>query len=212
MKLKRWLLRKRYEPSSHQMKNISLILSLLLIVFGCDQGQKMVAPVMDDVHVSVKEPTTPPATVEEVIQEMTFDNVSSLQVGKKYRMRPTGISDAPTDDGGRTISIYFGSLTEYPPVKLLPHLPTDTPKVAAHFQMDPAHYAATLDGEPVIGWTEGDPIVYDEIVIEIKGTDIPVEMTSSGGRGNEPFTYDFLTYFAVVIENLTNPDRKIEYE
>ena len=51
----------------------------------------MVAPMMDDVHAPAKEPTTPTAPVEEVIQAVTFDNVSSLQVGKKYRISPSDV-------------------------------------------------------------------------------------------------------------------------
>ena len=73
------------------MKKFCLILCLLLVAFGCDEGQKMVAPIMDDVHAPAKEPTTPTAPVEEVIQAVTFDNVSSLQVGKKYRISPSDV-------------------------------------------------------------------------------------------------------------------------
>lgn len=197
------------------MKKFCLILSLLLVALGCDQGKKMVAPVMDDVHVPVKETTTPTVPVEDVIEEITFDNVSSLQF-KRYRMRPTEFA-AGIGAEGRIEELVFGSVSPIlydGVVKLNSGLAADTPKVAAYFQLTSAPYAETTDGLPVIDWTLKDDGMYvsDEIVIEIQAVGIQSERTSTGGRGGEPFTYVFMQYDAIAIENLTNPDRKFEYE
>ena len=97
----------------------------------------------------------------------------------------------------------------------------DTPKVSAIFTLNPMPYMNTLDGQPVIGpvfsngkfvLAEDGSVVNDEIIIEIKRKIEQFEGNSPGGRRSDPFTYHIVTYEAVTIENLTNPDRKFEYE
>ena len=69
-----------------------------------------------------------------------------------------------------------------------------------------APYARTLDGKPVIVKVP----VWDEIVIEI-GVKNTHTIQKGGPRGNR-FEFTLVEYAAILIENLTHPDRKFEYE
>ena len=72
-------------------------------------------------------------------------------------------------------------------------------------------YAKTLDGKPVI---VKDP-VWDEIVIEIISfgglSGAGGSKQKGGPRGNR-FDFTLVEYDAILIENLTHPDRKFEAE
>ena len=74
-----------------------------------------------------------------------------------------------------------------------------------------APFAKTLDGKRVI---ERDP-VWDEIVIEIVsigGPERPEGFQEIGGPRGNRFEFTLVEYDAILIENLTHPDRKFEYE
>ena len=80
------------------MKKFCLILIALIVFAGCDQGQKMVAPVMTGNALTpeipqtgvVEIPTDPVA--EDAIEAVTFENVLDLEAGKTYKLRPLKLS------------------------------------------------------------------------------------------------------------------------
>lgn len=176
----------------------------------------------------VNTPTDPVA--EEVIEAVAFENVLDLEAGKKYKLRPLKFSvQASWDEVELRISHFsFGSLehlrfvpAKSDPVALRKCFSVDTPKVSAIFTLNPMPYKDTLDGQPMIGLVlsggkfvlaEDGSVVNDEIVIEIKRKIEQFEGDSPRGRRSDPFTYHIVNYEAVAIENLTNPDRKFEYE
>ena len=181
----------------------------------------MVAPVMigdtptlEIPHTGVVEtpPTEPVA--EEVIEAITFENVLNLQAGKTYKLKPSSLLELGHGLDAVVTNLSFSSLSEFEPIRLRADLPADTPKVIAWFALNPAPYEQTKTMQPVFGVYGWESFVeeVDEIVIEIKGRTELIEKTSPGGRGRDPFTYHIVNYEAVAIENLTNPDRKFEYE
>lgn len=211
------------------MKRLTYIFLLLIIVcVGCDQGQKMVAPVMtgdvptpQPTHLGEVETPTDPV-VEEVVEAVTFDNVLDLQAGKKYKLIPINAWVNAEGIEQRIEALHFGSIYDNHwidgiPVnpRLIERVSADAPKVWASFTLNPMPYFYTLDEEWVISAVfdrDVDVPAYDEIVIEIKGRTELVEKTSPDRRGREVFTYHIVKYEAVAIENLTHPDRKFEYE
>lgn len=188
---------------------------LLLISFGCDDTQKPMTDVLLDQITTTTEPET--ETVE-VIETITFDNVLALETGKQYKVTPVAIDFSMASEQGNdqlANSFYFGSMGLMEGSGLLPGLPEDTPVVFSHFDLNPAPYAYSVDNEPVFGiedWEVAEFGKADEILIEIKRVIERGERTSPGGRGRDPVTYFFANYSAVAVENLTNPDRKFEYE
>lgn len=167
------------------MKKFCLILSLLLAAFGCDEGEKIVAPMLE-------------TATEEVIPEITFDNVLDLEVGKTYRMRPTSYiqSLAGVWHAHKISELFFSNFRD--------RLTADPPAVEARFILNPAPYMQKSERELVINYVASgtDSRVYDEIIIEI---------TQKKEHG-EKRGFRYVIYEAVAIENLTNPDRKFEYE
>ena len=177
------------------MKKFSLILIALIVFVGCDQGQKMVAPVMTG---------DPPPSVQDFPNEktiptrVTFGNVLDLQVGEMYKMRPTsyiqrlsGVRDA------HTISeLFFSNVRD--------RLTAAPPAIEARFILTPAPYMQKSERELVIKSVASgtDSRVYDEILIEI---------TQKKEHG-EKRGFRYVIYEAVAIENLTNPDLKFKYE
>ena len=124
-------------------------------------------------------------------------------------------------------ALYFGSVTWSG--HLNEDFPTDAPKIAVAFYLEPKPYSRTRDDLPVIDavfyldgvidpdmefggvWSEGHTFIHDEIIIEI--TDQPYkEQLQGGSRATGKYTYTASYYTVVAIENLTHPDRKFEYE
>ena len=151
---------------------------------------------------------------EEIRPELTFGNVLDLQVGEMYRLIPVEIWETGDGIDAVVTNIIWGSITIVDPVRLRKGISADIPKIVAEFNLTPRIYSQTIDGEDVIAcWGSNENFVRcDEIVIEIIKKKGHIEEISSGGRLGDPFTYQIFTYEAVAIENLTNPDKKFEYE
>ena len=198
---------------------IPVILCVLVILAGCDSAKQMMETTLTPEPTTdlTPEPTTEqppvepsmPETDEETMYpEITFENVLDLEPGQRYRLRPIDSVEGSGDEG-LIRSIGWGSIDK--DRNLREGFTEDDPKIRAWFSMGNtgrSPYAETLDGKPVI---VKDP-VWDEIVIEI------VENTWGGGvqetagpRGNR-FEFTLVEYSAILIENLTHPDRKFEYE
>ena len=212
---------------------IPFFLCVIVMLAGCDQGQKMMKPVLTP---ETEEPKViePPPPAEEVIPEITLYNLLELVPGKKYRFSP--LTTAGTSGGvdfRKTEVFTFGNVASHiqktpfredlppmlvsdSPAELVKGFSPDAPKVSAHFILKPAPYAYTPEGEPVIKQyfpdSEEDLNRNDEIVIEIKQKIKQSEHTAPGGRGRDPYIFNLVIYEAVAIENLTHPDRIFEYE
>ena len=194
------------------MKKLTYIFVLLIIVFvGCDQGKKMVAPVMPvdtSTPIQTVPVETPIAPVEVVIEAVTFENVLDLAPGVQYRLRPIDAHEGKGDEG-LLYSISWGSIDENR--SLREGFTEDDPKIRAWFSMVNAGkvpYAKTLDGKPVIAKNP----VWDEIVIEIVENQWGGGIQETGGPRGDRFEFTLVEYSAILIENLTHPDRKFEYE
>ena len=187
---------------------IPVILCVIVILTGCDQGQKLMKPVLTPEPTTVEQPMSEAEAQGTVYPEITFENVLELMPGEKYRMRPTESREG-TGDEGVIYNVSWGSIRGNPK-ELLEGFTEEDPKVYAWFSMVNANrvpYAKTLDGKPVI---VKDP-VWDEIVIEIVENTTFEGVQQAGTRGNK-FEYRLVEYAAILIENLTHPDRKFEYE
>ena len=193
---------------------IPVILCVIVILTGCDQGQKMMKPALTPEPTIEPPPVEPPIPETEVgatvYPEVTFENVLDLIPGERYRMRPIDSHEGSGDEG-LIYSIGWGSVGGNPK-ELLEGFTEDDPKVYAWFSMGNdggrAPYAKTLDGKPVIA---KDP-VWDEIVIEIVVNQWGGGVQQTGGPRGNKFDFTLVEYSAILIENLTHPDRKFEYE
>lgn len=190
---------------------IPVILCVLVILAGCDEGKQMMETTL------TPEPTTEQPPVESsmpetddqtMYPEITLENVLALEPGQRYRLRPVD-SDEGSGDEGKIWSISWRTMdVDGNPLE---GFTEDDPKIHAWFSMANAQrvpYAKTLDGKPVI---VKDP-VWDEIVIEIVENMWGGGVQQTGGPRGNRFEFTLVEYSAILIENLTHPDRKFEYE
>lgn len=187
-----------------------VLLCMIIILAGCDDGKQMMKPVL------TPEPTTQPPTVTHpmpeteatVYPEITFENVLNLAPGEKYRLRPIDSHEGSGDEG-IIYSIGWGSIGE--DRRLHEGFTEADPKIRAWFSMantGKAPYAKTLDGKPVI---VKEPL-WDEIVIQIVENQWGGGVQETGGPRGNRFEFTLVEYAAILIENLTHPDRTFEYE
>ena len=147
-------------------------------------------------------------------EEITFANALELQIGETYRMRPSSYDTRDDRFGDKNIrAIYWGTVDNHG--RLQNGVSPDDPKMRSKFFLKKEPYSQTLDEKNVIDWVEqtDGTRIYDEILIKI--TDqlvLPRTGEKLGGSRGNRFTYKFANYGAVLIENLTHPDRKFEYE
>ena len=192
------------------MKRAFILLSLFVLV-ACEQGKQImsvVTPEQPDDTAELVDDTT------ETLPLITFENVFELKTGQRYRIIPTEVNGGNEPELETKIwDISFGSIGGYPPVLLEGYTDND-PKFKAWFSMSNAinylnedakvlPYALTTDGKKVI--EEGD-----EIVIEIVSQEFAA-VEQEGGTRNNKFVFTLVEYSAILIENLTNPDRTFEY-
>ena len=188
---------------------IPVILCVLVILAGCDQAKQMMETPLTPEPTTEQSPLEPsiPETAEQTMYpEITFENVLDLAPGQRYRLRPIDSHEGSGNEG-LIYSIGWGSIDK--DHNLREGFTAEDPKIRAWFSManaGKAPYARTLDGKPVI---VKDP-VWDEIVIEI-GVKNTHAIQKGGPRGNR-FEFTLVEYAAILIENLTHPDRKFEYE
>ena len=149
---------------------------------------------------SESNPTRPRTVVvkSEPAIELTFKNALKLEVSKKYRLRPrdTGAEYSEKIDGvswGNVLNAELITRADFP---------EDAPKINVFFYFQRHPYRETVDGEPVIGYS-------DEIVVRVKGK-IHIEKFTGGKRG-EKFRYTHINCEAIAVENLSNPERRFLY-
>ena len=149
-------------------------------------------------------PTEEPAPVVETQPlEITFENAFDLAPGV-YRFRPNGYNSGTDDLGdGIITSLPWGSVLFGEEIE---GLPPDVPKLSVYIELDPQPYEKMRNGKLAI---EFEP-VNDELLVEI-GEKLREGTEQGGERGNK-FTYTYIVYQGVVLENLTHPDRAFEYE
>ena len=200
---------------------IPVILCVIVILTGCDQGiPKMMKPVLTPEPTTVEQPMSEAETPDEpeiqepVYSEITHANALELQIGETYRMRPASYDAWDNGFGDKTIrTIYFGTVDNRG--QLQKGVSPDNPKMVSAFFLQKEPYSQTLEGKPVIDFIEQDDgtRIYDEILIQVTDRNtLPQTGEKLGGSRGNRFTYKFANYGAVLIENLTHPDRKFEYE
>ena len=193
---------------------IPVILCVIVILAGCDQAEQMMETTLSPETTTEQLPAEPSMSETDeqtMYPEITFENVLDLAPGRQYKLRPMDSSEGSGDEG-LIYSIGWGSIDENQ--NLREGFTEDDPKIRVWFSMantGRAPYAKTLDGKPVIA---KDP-VWDEIVIEIisfGGLSGPGGSKQKGGPRGNRFEFTLVEYDAILIENLTHPDRKFEYE
>ena len=176
------------------MRRLTYIFFLLMIVFvACNQTKNRVGPVLTGA-------ASTPETKEDVIPEVTFDNVLDLEVGKRYKMRPTShVESLGVSWLDHKLSVlFFSNVSE--------GLGADIRAIDARFTLNPAPYLLKSKLERVLNFARStDSRVYDEIIIKI------TQKKEIGEKERGVLIFDYVNYEAVAIENLTNPDRTFEY-
>ena len=196
------------------MKSLMALMLLVVFIAGCNQGQKMMKPVL-----TPEQPMPETKAQETVYPEVTHANALDLKLGETYRMRPLSYDEWDQGIGDSVITrIYWGTVD--PSGLLHKGVSPDDPKTRVEFDLrDKRPYSQTLEGKPVIDSIEQDDGTrrHDEILIRVESERIQVigvvhQTQRTGGPRGDRFTYEAATYWAVPIENLTHPDRKFEYE
>ena len=143
-------------------------------------------------------PDEEPTPVASQPLEITFENAFDLPPGI-YRFRSNGYNS-----GDEVItSLHWGSVLFGEEID---GSPPDAPKLSVYIELNPQPYVKMLNGKLAI---EYEP-VNDELLVEI-GEKLREGTEQGGERGNR-FTYTYIVYAGVALENLTNPDRAFEYE
>ena len=208
------------------------ILSLPRIVerFGGPMGNEVSYKDVSYIAVAIENVTRPdrkfvseemPTDLERVvpervdIPELTFENALNLVSGQRYRFRPTSTFKVGNLAHGlqnfRLGHVTWGNVDESGVPYIRAEFPADAPRIAVSIYMETRPYFYSLDGDPVVEVLYiGRKPVADEIVVEITGVGEVLERVG-GERGNQQL-YTTALYTGIAIENLTNPDRKFEYE
>ena len=143
-------------------------------------------------------PAEEPTPVASQPLEITFENAFDLPPGI-YRFRSNGYNS-----GDEVItSLHWGSVLFGEEIE---GSPPDAPKLSVYIELNPQPYVKMLNGKLAIEYKP----VNDELLVEI-GEKLREGTEQGGERGNR-FTYTYIVYQGVALENLTNPDRAFEYE
>ena len=187
------------------------------LVNRCDVNRDGVINIQDIVLVSnhMGEKSDYSELIEEVIPEVTFDNVLTLLPGEKYKLRFSDYKITFDEFGEPLVThIYWGSVNGG---ELVKGFTIDDPKIGVAFFIYPHIYYKTLDGERVFECEDitDEKLLCDEVIIIVERTSQGVERTSqdTGSSRDNRFTYTDILYHTTVIGNLTHPDRTFrEYE
>lgn len=183
------------------------------LVNRCDVNRDGVINIQDLILVSnhMGEKSDYPELTEEVIHEVTFDNVLTLLPGEKYKLRFSDYQVAVDESGEpRVTHIYWGSVNGIG--QLAKGFTIDDPKIRVSFFIYPHIYYKTLNGERVFECEEmtDGKLLCDEIIIIVEKRGYGSKDT--GGPRDNRFTYTEIGYHTTMIGNLTHPDRKFKYE
>ena len=97
------------------MKKLLILIMLCILVLGCDDMQKPMMDIVDDVvsvPVLTEQPAAEPASIEEVpplIPSITIDNALDLAPGL-YRLRPRGIARDSIERDRVIQGLYWGTV------------------------------------------------------------------------------------------------------
>ena len=176
------------------MKVVMALMLLVVFIAGCDHGRRMKVE-------------TDTMTEQTMYPEITFENVLDLAPGR-YRLTPNqGYAEGSEGVDVIIYDLSHGNVDAWgSPFPFGADIAADVPKIYALFELTKHPYALTPDGDRVIAF---EPEM-DEIVIEIV-SQMWVGKETGGSRGNR-FEYDVVAYNAILIENLTHPERTFEYE
>ena len=147
--------------------------------------------------------TIEPTVVKPEIPEITFENAEDLQPGT-YRIIPTTHWETFEAGADFIVSLEWGSVDSSGfPIK---GYPADAPKISISIGLSPYPFSEQLDGKRTI---EYEPEV-DEILVEIVKK--LSQREDKGGPRDNRYTVTYVVYEGKLLENLTRPDRKIEYD
>ena len=169
-----------------------------------------------------EEPAVPTVPIDEVkrsapkqLPEITFKNALDLEVGEKYRFRPSYLwklyMKAVEPDEAVISSAKWGILGKDGKLVHRPDFPENPPGISIDiFFHGKEIYFYTPEGDQVVYYTSvNGRKLYDEIVVKITEQWGDIERGQAGERGNK-IHIKGRSYKAIPIENLTNPDRVFE--
>lgn len=179
------------------MKLLLCMLTTIVIVFpACNQEQRMLKTIMDDVATDDPEVENPRPTLSPVISdlpEVTSLNATNLIPGERYRLQPLGyVSMLDTQGHSLLRFLDWSNNSKNPSVK----------GFSMYLSLVPHIYEKSVEGVPVINFEADPSLPNDEIVIEI------IEQLAL----TDYRTHFHIGYSAIAIENLNRPDRIFEVE
>ena len=91
------------------------LLCVIVILAGCDEGQKMMKPALTPKPIAEQPPVEQPMPETEVeatvYPEITHENALNLIPGETYRIRPSSYDESPDGFGDLIIwRIYWGTV------------------------------------------------------------------------------------------------------
>ena len=94
------------------MKTLYVFLLILIMLSSCRGMQKPMRDLIKEpADLATPEKTPENETTEEVLPEVTFDNVLNLKPGEKYRLRPSKIGEGKEHFGDwRIAHFYWGNV------------------------------------------------------------------------------------------------------
>ena len=179
------------------MKLLLCMLTMIVIVLpACDQEQRMLKIIMDDVvtdNPGVENPRPTSSSVISDLPEVTSLNATNLIPGERYRLQPTGYASTLDTQGYSLLHLLdWSNNSKNPSVK----------GFSMYLSLEPHIYEKSVEGVPVINFETDPSLPNDEIVIEIIK-----QLALTDYR-----THFHIGYSAITIENLTHPDRIFEVQ
>lgn len=185
------------------MKTLMIWLSLCLSFLSCGGSEDP-----EDIVELVDSVDTRP------YPEITLENVFDLKP-RYYRLKPYEYLSLHSEVNYQPIVLYllwstvrWGTRDEGPGLVKIDGFPENVPNIRLAIEMIRRPYLYTKDGKPIFDYEITR--VFDELVVSINSQ--PHVEKVEGHPEEFPFEYTFVYYRGEIIENLTHPDRKIEYE
>ena len=177
------------------MKTSVYLFTLIVIMLtSCSQGQKTLEPPITNLS---------PVVVDSL--PITVDNATNLIPEKRYRFQPTTLYLYGIIGDDNILSSFEWENVDVIAFNHRVVVPEGSPKVTVDFRLKPQIYYSSIDGVDVIKYVSSDPSTWnerDEIVVKIIEK---IGNVSKSRKGDIRVRYD-----AMLLENLTHPDRKIE--
>ena len=146
------------------------------------------------------------------VHELTLFNATKLKQGR-YRLKPAGFwAKSPAgEDDVKVEKLEWGTVDWNGLFTDRVGAGKDAPKIRVQIEMKQQPYLYSKEGVPIFDFNSNTFQVFDEIVVYIFEEGLSKEVLD-GGLRDDKFKFTAVTCVGNIMENLTHPDRKIEYE